>query len=382
MVAQRPPFSVLIIAGTRPEMLKLAPVISTFRAEPDWHVRFVATAQHRDLLDQALERFDLRPDADLDLMRAAQTSIDFTSRALPAVAAEIENARPDLVIVQGDTNTAVVGALAAFHLQVPVGHVEAGLRSHDLRNPYPEEANRRVISQVASLHFAPTQTNRRNLMAEGVDPGLVVVTGNPIVDALNEVLAGLEPSRAADDAPGDSSAPRLVLVTLHRRETIGTALEKMCDALVDLVETHAHVSLVWPVHPNPAVRKTVLERCGGVDRIRLIDPVNYLEFVKLMCEADLIVSDSGGVQEEAPTVGTPLLVARDVTERPEVIECGAARLIGRSPERLLAEATELLTDQRAYATMLNKENPYGDGRAAENIVAAANAFVRRQRSPC
>ena len=378
MVLPPPSFSVLVVAGTRPEMLKLAPVIGAFRAATDWNVRFLATAQHRDLLDQALERFDLRPDVDLDLMRAAQTSIDFTSRALPAVAAEIQDMRPDLVIVQGDTNTAVVGALAGFHLQVPVGHVEAGLRSHDLQNPYPEEANRRVISQVAGLHFAPTQTNRDNLVAEGVDPEVVVVTGNPIVDALNEVLAGLEADRTRDGEPHDRGDASLVLVTLHRRETIGTALERICDALVDLVETHGHVSLVWPVHPNPAVRKTVLDRCGGKTRIRLIEPVDYLEFVKLMCDADLIISDSGGVQEEAPTVGTPLLVVRDVTERPEVIECGAARLIGRSPDRLLAEATELLTDERAYARMLNKENPFGDGRAAENIVAAATHFLARR----
>jgi UDP-N-acetylglucosamine 2-epimerase len=359
-------------------MLKLAPVIAAFRAASDWSVRFVATAQHRDLLDQALQRFDLLPDVDLDLMRAAQTSIDFTSRALPAVAAQILEVPPDLVIVQGDTNTAVVGALAGFHLQVPVGHVEAGLRSHDLQNPYPEEANRRVISQVAGLHFAPTQTNRDNLIAEGVDPGVVVVTGNPIVDALNEVLAGLEANRAEGDDLRGSSDSRLVLVTLHRRETIGAALENICGALVDLVQTHDQVSIVWPVHPNPAVRKTVLDRCGDKARIRLIDPVGYLEFVKLMREADLIISDSGGVQEEAPTVGTPLLVVRDVTERPEVVECGAARLIGRSPDRLLAEATELLTDERAYSLMLNKENPYGDGSAAENIVAAATAFFENR----
>jgi len=338
MVREHQTRTVLVIAGTRPETLKLVPVIRAFRAETDWNVRFVATAQHRELLDQALERFDFRPDVDLDLMRAAQTSIDFMSRALPAVADEIRNANPDLVIVQGDTNTAVVGALAAFYLQVPIGHVEAGLRSHDLRNPYPEEANRRVISQVTSLHFAATEMNRRNLVSEGMDSELVVVTGNPIVDALHEVLDSLGPDRGAREIRDESSAPRLVLVTLHRRETLGSPLEGICAALVDLVEAHSNVSLVWPVHPNPAVRNTVLDRCGGVGRIRLIDPVGYVEFVRLMCEADLIISDSGGVQEEAPTVGTPLLVARDVTERPEVIECGAARLTvgtrsGFSPKR-------------------------------------------------
>ena len=371
--------TVLVLAGTRPEAIKLAPVIRAFRAETSWRVRFLTTAQHRDLLDQALERFDFRPDMDLDLMRAAQSSIDFLSRALPAVGDAIRNTNPDLVVVQGDTNTAVVGALAAFHLQIPIGHVEAGLRSHDLGNPYPEEANRRIISQLASLHYAPTETNRRSLVSEGVDPDLVVVTGNPIVDALHEVLDGFDPDHGARVAHADPGASRLVLVTLHRRESLGTPLERMCGALNRLVETHSHVSLVWPVHPNPAVRETVLEQCGGVDRIRLIDPVGYVEFVRLMCEADLIISDSGGVQEEAPTVGTPLLVARDVTERPEVIECGAARLIGRDPERLLAEATELLMDQKAYSAMLNKKNPYGDGHAAERIVAATNAFVRGRR---
>ena len=378
MVNEASTHTVLVVAGTRPEMLKLAPVIAAFRAQPDWRVHFVATAQHRDLLDQALERFGLRPDVDLDLMRPGQTSIDFWSRALPAVGEQIEGVNPDLVVVQGDTNTAVIGALAAFYLQVPVGHVEAGLRSHDLQNPYPEEANRRLISQVASLHFAPTQTNRGNLLAEGIDPKSVVVTGNPIVDALREVVDGFDSDRGSRNANGESDSSRLVLVTLHRRETIGTPLEKICDALVKLVEIHAHVTLVWPVHPNPAVRRTVTERCGGVDRIRLIDPVGYFEFVALMYDADLIISDSGGVQEEAPTVGTPLLVARDVTERPEVIECGAARLIGRSSERLLAAATELLTDQAACDAMLNKKNPYGDGHAAKHIVAATNAFIGGQ----
>ena len=209
----------------------------------------------------------------------------------------------------------------------------------------------------------------------------MVVTVNPIVDALREVVDGFDSDRGSRNANGESDSSRLVLVTLHRRETIGTPLEKICDALVKLVEIHAHVTLVWPVHPNPAVRRTVTERCGGVDRIRLIDPVGYFEFVELMYDADLIISDSGGVQEEAPTVGTPLLVARDVTERPEVIECGAARLIGRDPERLLAEATEILTDANAYSAMVSKENPYGDGRAADNIVAAASAFVRTELDP-
>ena len=366
---------IVVIAGTRPEALKLAPVIRALRSESAVQVQFLTTAQHRSLLDLALARFDLQPDQDLDLMEPGQTSPEFMGRALPAVARALRTFGADMVLVQGDTNSAVVGALAGFHEMIPVGHVEAGLRSRDMANPFPEEANRRVISQLATLHFAATIANRDNLVEEGVDSSRIAVTGNPIVDALHSVLEGLGEADSVKEDRLAVDSPRRILVTLHRRETIGQALAELCEAIRDLVVAHPDVSVVWPVHPNPAVRATVYDRCGDTDRIRLIEPVGYLEFIRFMRAADLIISDSGGVQEEAPTVGTPLLVVRDVTERPEVIECGAARLIGRNPGRLFSEASALLGDSTALEAMQNKENPFGDGHAAGRIRDATLAYL-------
>jgi len=377
ILKHHPAPTILVIAGTRPEVIKLAPVIQAFSAGEEWSLRFAATGQHRELLDQALDQFGLTPDIDLDLMRSGQTSIDFAARALPSIRAAINVAKPDLVIVQGDTNTAVFGALVAFHLEIPVAHVEAGLRSGDLRNPFPEEGNRRIISQLASLHFAPTEGNRRNLVDEGADPDRVPVTGNPVIDVLKEIIRRVRPPDVQRAPRSNAGAKFRILVTLHRRESLGLPLERMCDAIVRLVREEPRAHVVWPVHPNPEVRETVARRCRDVDRLRLVDPVGYEEFVRLMCDTDLVISDSGGVQEEAPTVGTPLLVAREVTERPEVIECGAAKLIGRDPDLLFDTALELMSDSTAYAAMVDKPNPFGDGHAAERIVAATREYMSR-----
>ncbi|HEY8514999.1 MAG TPA: UDP-N-acetylglucosamine 2-epimerase (non-hydrolyzing) [Candidatus Binatia bacterium] len=356
----------LVVAGTRPEAIKLAPVIDVGRRR-GCEVVVCATAQHREMLDQVLRLFDIVPDHDLDLMRPNQTLPDLTARALSAISPVIDEVRPDWVVVQGDTTTAMVAGLAAFYARVPVAHVEAGLRTGDLARPFPEELNRRVVDVLSAAHFVPTPTSRDNLRAEGFSDATLYVVGNTVVDALLAARAMECPPIPAvpELAPGE----RLVLVTAHRRESFGEGMRQIARALRRIVRTHEDVRLVYPVHPNPNVGAPMRETLGDEPRVHLIPPLDYLPFVHLMARAYLVISDSGGVQEEAPSLGVPALVMRETTERPEAIAAGCVRLCGVTEEGIFAAAHELLTDTAAHARMARAINPYGDGHAAERIVS-------------
>ncbi|HZR83330.1 MAG TPA: UDP-N-acetylglucosamine 2-epimerase (non-hydrolyzing) [Candidatus Binatia bacterium] len=356
----------LTIVGTRPEAIKMAPLVAEARRRGA-RVVVCATAQHRRMLDQVLELFDIRPDHDLDLMRPDQTLADLTARAIAALDPVVARERPDWVLVQGDTTTAMVGALVAFYRGLPVGHVEAGLRTGDLRRPFPEELNRRVADIVAAAHFAPTAGARAHLEREGVDASTIHVTGNTVVDALEAVRA--MPPPPADVVPEIAPDERLVVVTAHRRESFGPGMAAIARALARIAREHADVRIVYPVHPNPNVVGPMREILGTAERVHLVEPLAYLPFVHLMARAYLVISDSGGVQEEAPSLGVPALVLREVTERPEAIEAGAVRLVGVDSDAIAAAAGQLLRDREAWSRMARVVNPYGDGRASERIVA-------------
>ncbi len=362
---------IVVVMGTRPEAVKLAPVVRALRdragAVPPI---VVSTGQHREMLEQVLTPLGVTPDIDLALMEPVQELSELTARVLRAMTTTLANLKPDLVVVQGDTTTAFTTALAAFYQRIAVGHVEAGLRSHDLEHPYPEEMNRRLASALATIHFAPTASARENLLAEGIAPSAVCVTGNTVVDSL---------MRLQEIAPGLTESPvsaqllhgrRLLLVTSHRRETWGAQLEGICWALRTLVATFDDLLVVYPVHLNPNVAGPVHHILGGEERIVLLPPLGYVPFVNLMRQAHFIITDSGGVQEEAPTLGKPVLVIRHVTERPEASRLGLGRVIGTDPEELVRAASELLTDPAAYKRMSRQANPYGDGRAAGRIADA------------
>jgi UDP-N-acetylglucosamine 2-epimerase (non-hydrolysing) len=363
---------VAAVFGTRPEVIKLAPVVRQLDADDELDVVTIVTAQHRELLDQVLELFDLAVDVDLDLMQEDQALHTFVARALTALGDVYREVRPDVVIVQGDTSTAMAASLAAFYAGIPVGHVEAGLRSHDRRHPFPEEVNRRIISSVADLHFAPTEGARANLVAEGVDAASVIVTGNTIVDALR----ALDLSGSFDDAQLDKlslDGARVILLTAHRRENFGAPLRNICAAVRRVVDER-NVAVVYPVHPNPNVRSVVDAELGDRRGIHLVPPVGYADLLRLLDRCDLALTDSGGIQEEAPSFGTPVLVLRDVTERPEVVTCGAGRLVGTDEEAIVAEVAKLLDDPDHYRSMAEAVNPFGDGRASERIVRALRAL--------
>jgi UDP-N-acetylglucosamine 2-epimerase (non-hydrolysing) len=358
---------VLAVIGTRPEAIKMAPVVlAARRAGID--LRLCATAQHREMLDQVLGLFHLVPDHDLDLMRPDQSLSELAARTLVALDPVLTRERPDWVLVQGDTTTAMVAGLAAFHRQVPVGHVEAGLRTGDLARPFPEELNRRVIDLFARAHFVPTRSARQNLLAEGTEEESIHVTGNTVVDALLQVRAMPCPEAALRDLPPLAAEERLVLVTAHRRESFGSGMESIASAILRLVADFPDVRVVYPVHPNPNVRATMDAALTGHPRVHLIAPLPYLPFVHLMSRASLIVSDSGGVQEEAPSLGVPALVLRETTERPEAIAAGAVRLVGVAKEGIVAAARDVLGNADVHARMAHAVNPYGDGGAAERIV--------------
>lgn len=368
---------VAVVLGTRPEAIKLAPVILALRRRGGFEVQVVLTAQHRELLDQALAVFEIRADVDLDLMRPGQSLADVTSRLLPALDHVLERERPDLVLVQGDTTTAFASALASFYRGVAVGHVEAGLRTADRTDPFPEEINRRLTAILASLHFAPTERARGHLLAEGVDPQSVFVTGNTVVDALLHVRA-TEAFRRTVVPVDVAEGQRLLLVTLHRRESWGPALEGMCHALRTIVERHHDVCVALPVHPNPAVRATVTKILGNVPRCTLLAPVDYLSFLSLMDASWLILTDSGGVQEEAPTLGVPVLVLRNTTERPEGVDAGTSRLVGTDRAAIIGAVDELMGDAALRARMAHAVNPFGDGHAAARIIDIIAARARTQ----
>jgi UDP-N-acetylglucosamine 2-epimerase (non-hydrolysing) len=354
---------VLAIFGTRPEAIKLAPVIQQLNAEPDLAVRIAVTGQHRQMLDQTLAVFTLVPDHDMAIMQPGQTLSELTSRLLPPLDALIAAENPAAVLVQGDTTTAFVAALAAFYRRVPVGHVEAGLRTNDRYAPFPEESNRRLISSLASWHFAPTEQARRALLHEGIVEHDILLAGNTVIDALQQVLA----STSAPPSPVGAEQ-RLLLVTAHRRENF-PRLEAICRAIRRLTDAYADLAVVYPVHLNPNVQEPVYRLLGDHSRIHLLSPLDYVAFVHLLARADLVLTDSGGLQEEGPALGKPVLVLRDVTERPEGVVAGVVEMMGTEEDRIVARVARLLDDQQAYATMARAVSPYGDGHASQRIVA-------------
>ncbi|MCD6291621.1 MAG: UDP-N-acetylglucosamine 2-epimerase (non-hydrolyzing) [Anaerolineae bacterium] len=359
---------VALVFGTRPEAIKVAPIALRLRESTDFDPILIATAQHRELMDQVLGVFGLEPDYDLDIMRPAQNPFDVTERVLARLRPVLERERPDWVVVQGDTTTAFASALVAFYLKLPVAHVEAGLRTDDKYHPFPEEINRRLISALADLHFAPTQRAARNLLREGVRPDAVRVTGNTVIDALL-TIAG-KPAPPLPPFVEGLGGRRLMLATAHRRENWGDPMRRICRALRFLVKRHSDVVVAFSVHPNPQVRSVVEEVLGDVPRVHLLDPLDYVAFVHLMERSYLILTDSGGIQEEAPSLGKPVLVLREVTERPEGVEAGVLKVVGTDEGAIITEASLLLEDDAAYRAMAQRRNPYGDGRASERIVEA------------
>ncbi|WP_415147045.1 non-hydrolyzing UDP-N-acetylglucosamine 2-epimerase [Limimaricola cinnabarinus] len=362
---------VLVVFGTRPEAIKMAPVVKALQATPGIEARVCVTAQHRQMLDQVLELFGLTPDVDLDIMRPGQTLTSITARILTELQGELERGGYDRVLVHGDTTTTMAAALAAFYARVPVGHVEAGLRTGDMSAPWPEEMNRSVVGRLADMHFAPTEAARDALLAENVDPETIQITGNTVIDALQEVVARFEndPTLDAEMAarfPFLDPKRRMVLVTGHRRENFGLGFEQICEALARIAG-RGDVQVVYPVHLNPNVQEPVRRILGQASDMHLIDPQDYLPFVWLMRRAHLIVTDSGGVQEEAPSLGKPVLVMRETTERPEAVTAGTVRLVGTDAARIEAETVRLLDDEAAYVEMARALNPYGDGQAAARI---------------
>ena len=369
------PFTVATVFGTRPEAIKLAPVIEALAADPDLRSRVIVTAQHRELLDQALAPFGLVPDADLDLMRPGHTLVELTSRVLSAMDELLATERPDLVLVQGDTTTVFVAALAAFYRGVPVGHVEAGLRSFDLANPFPEEANRALTTRIASLHFAPTRRAEQNLLSEQVPRNRVFRTGNTVIDALLSVseLPNLPPPPEAWlDLPADAIR---VLVTLHRRESWGERLAGICRALARAADALPQLHVLYPIHPQPRVRETARPLLEAHPRVHLVEPLDYLHHVAAMKACSFIVTDSGGIQEEAPVLAKPVLVLREVTERPEAVEAGTSWLVGTAEDAVHNAVVTLATDQARYDAMAHAISPYGDGFASARIVDAIRQFA-------
>ena len=377
--------NITVILGTRPEAVKLAPVIHALKDAESINCHVCVTAQHREMLDQVLDAFGIVADTDLDLMRPHQTLAEFTCRALSSLDRHFESLRPDFVLYQGDTTTVLAGALAAFYRGVPIGHVEAGLRTGNLLSPWPEEANRVLTTKLATLHFAPTETNRQNLLREGVSPERIILTGNTVIDAL---LLAVERVRLnPPEIPGLNAAllkrtgSPVVLITGHRRESFGEKFDSICHAIADLAKRFPQVQFIYPVHRNPAVRASVdktlrMENGQGpvLPNVHLIEPLPYFEFVALMDRASILLTDSGGIQEEAPSLGKPVVVMRDNTERPEAVQLGCAKLVGTERHRIVDEVSRLLTDESYYLTF-RKENPYGDGKAAKRIVDAITRYL-------
>ena len=362
---------VMTVFGTRPEAIKMAPVVLELGKYPDKIQPVVAvTAQHREMLDQVLNLFKIKPDHDLDIMAAGQTLFDITTRAMNGLNKVLEEEKPDIVLVHGDTTTTFAGALAAYYHQIDVGHVEAGLRTHNIYSPFPEEMNRKLTGSIAALHSAPTSTSEANLKAENVDSERIFVTGNTVIDALQKT--------ANDDYVFESKLlqnidyknKRVILVTTHRRENLGEPMRHVYKALRQIVEEFDDVEVVFPVHKNPKVREVVAEELGGLDKVHLIDPLDYEPFANLMHRSYLILTDSGGVQEEAPALGKPVLVLRDTTERPEAVAAGTVKLIGTDRDVVYKEAVELLTNKEEYNRMSESVNPYGDGQASRRIIEA------------
>jgi UDP-N-acetylglucosamine 2-epimerase len=369
----------LIVFGTRPEALKCFPVAQAALASPHFDTQLCVTAQHREMVDQVIALTGMPVDYDLNVMSPGQTLFDVTSKVLLGMSEVLDKAKPDIVMVQGDTTTAMTAALAAFYKRIPVAHIEAGLRSHNIDSPFPEELNRLIAGNIATWHFAPTSEARDNLVAEGKDAARIFVTGNTVIDTLLHFSEAMDHDRLMRDElaarfPFLDRNKRLILVTGHRRENFDGGIERICTAL-KVLATRGDVQIVYPVHPNPNVRSVVNAALGGVPNIHLIDPQDYLPFLYLQKQSYLVLTDSGGVQEEAPSLGKPVLVMRENTERPEGVAAGTARLVGTDVELILSNATRLLDDPAAYRGMAEKHNPYGDGRASARIVEELSRHV-------
>ena len=360
---------VLIVFGTRPEAIKLAPVITELRHRVDkFEVVVAVSGQHREILDQVLNLFDIQPDYDLNIMQPGQSLTQITVRVLQGVENVIDKEVPDIMLVQGDTTTAFASALVGFYHQIPIGHVEAGLRTHEKYNPFPEENNRQLISALAAIHFAPTQKAKENLLREGISPDTIYVTGNTVVDALMSIVQHNFEFKQPPLSTLEFDNRKVILVTAHRRENWGQPLDNVCLALKELLERYKDIDIVFPTHPNPKVRGAVEAILGGIKRAYLIEPLDYLPFVHLMSKVYLILTDSGGIQEEAPSLGKPVLVLRETTERPEVIEAGVAKLVGTDKDLIISKVTMLLENQNIYQKMTQAVHLYGDGRATQKIV--------------
>ncbi|WP_206811410.1 non-hydrolyzing UDP-N-acetylglucosamine 2-epimerase [Paradesulfitobacterium ferrireducens] len=366
----------MVVFGTRPEAIKMAPVVQALKSKASIRCIVAVTAQHREMLDQVLHLFKITPDYDLDLMQPGQTLTSITTGALAGLGGVFARERPDLVLVHGDTTTTFVAALAAFYERIPVGHVEAGLRTHNKYSPYPEEMNRKLTGAVADFHFAPTATARANLLREGIVPESIHVTGNTVIDAL---LATVAPNYRFSDPNleqilASEKDRRMIMVTTHRRENLGEPMRQIYLALESILAEFPDTFIIFPVHKNPAVREVVQEVLGAHPRVHLIEPLDYQPFVNLMARSYLILTDSGGIQEEAPSLGKPVLVVRDTTERPEAVEAGTVSLVGTSYEGVRAELYRLLSDKKAYDEMAMAINPYGDGKAAIRIAEIIEAY--------
>ena len=366
---------VMLIFGTRPEAIKMCPVVLALKARPELNTLVCVTGQHKQMLQQVLDVFSITPDYDLAIMKERQTLFDITRNILGSIGEVLEQEQPDIVLVHGDTTTTFAAALACFYLQIPVGHVEAGLRTHDLYAPFPEEFNRKATSIVAALNFAPTELAKENLLAEGYDPATIYVTGNTAIDALKTTVRH-DYHDEVTDWLGES---RLLLLTAHRRENLGEPMRQIFRAIARIAREYPDVKVVYPVHMNPAVREPAGELLGDLNNVRLIEPLDVLAFHNLMARATLILTDSGGIQEEAPSLGKPVLVLRDVTERPEGIDAGTLKLIGTDETRIYEETARLLTDKLEYARMSGAKNPYGDGLASERIADAISAWENKRR---
>lgn len=360
---------VMTIFGTRPEAIKMAPVVKALQASEDFEVVVTVTAQHREMLDQVLNLFDIVPDYDLDIMAPGQTLYDVTAKALVGLREVLQEAKPDTVLVHGDTTTTFAGALAAFYEQIDVGHVEAGLRTGDIYSPFPEEMNRRLTGSLARWHFAPTRTSYENLRRENIPEENIFITGNTVIDALHNTVQD-HYSFAGTALEGLDLNRRTILVTTHRRENLGEPMRHVYRALRRVLKEIPDLQAVFPVHKNPAVRQVVREELGDIPAVHLVEPLDYEPFANLMAKSYLVLTDSGGIQEEAPGLGKPVLVLRDTTERPEAVAAGTVRLVGTEEANVYEEAYLLLMDQVAYQTMANAVNPYGDGRASARIVEA------------
>ena len=355
--------TVLLVFGTRPEAIKMCPLVNELKCHPEIHTLVCVTGQHRQMLDQVIEAFSVVPDYDLSIMKDKQTLFDITTNILNCIKEILEEVKPDVVLVHGDTTTTFVTALACFYLQIPVGHVEAGLRTYNIYSPYPEEFNRQAVSIISQFNFAPTELSKQNLIREGRDKSKIYVTGNTAIDALKTTVREDYHHPELDWADGS----RLILITAHRRENLGEPMRHMFRAIRRVMDEHPDVKAIYPIHMNPVVRKMADAVLGGDERIRIIEPLDVLDFHNFMARSYMILTDSGGIQEEAPSLGKPVLVMRDTTERPEGIKAGTLKLVGTDEEIIYKEFNRLLTDQEAYDKMAKASNPYGDGHACERI---------------